>query len=284
MCLSAEDWIQNFEQYNISVGASLDGLEVYNDEQRILTNGQGSYGSEKQGIIKLRDAHKNGRIPSFGLLCVINPKSDGREVYNHFVNDLEVKNMDFLFPAMNHDDFVYDHGYEKFMGSALDAWIDGGFKDVSIRKFSTALLKFSGINKFSLGGYSDLDMVTISFTIQSNGDLGPDDLLFQSPIWNAFPKCNVVSTSLYDYLLIEQFEKLDKELRTIPEQCTDCCWSKICGGGTNAVHLKYSSKNNSCINPTVYCDSMKELYSRMSAKLLDEGVPYKKISEVLCLE
>ena len=92
-----EEWVRLFSKYKVSPGVSLDGNKLINDKNRIDFKGRGTYDKTVNGLNLLRSAYDAGKIDSLGVLCVINPQNSAKEIYEHFVHDLGIRTMDFLF-------------------------------------------------------------------------------------------------------------------------------------------------------------------------------------------
>ena len=92
-----EDWLNVFGRHRVQVGVSLDGPRATNDMHRVDHAGHGSYDRALEGLAALQ---QRGLDP--GVLCVVNPRMSGLEVYRHF-RSLGLQRMDFLLPDATHD-------------------------------------------------------------------------------------------------------------------------------------------------------------------------------------
>jgi uncharacterized protein len=63
----------------------------------------------------------------------------------------------------------------------------------------------------------------------------------------------------------------------LSESCQECCWLKVCGGGLMVNRYK----GRDFRNPSVFCDGLKMFYAHAAAYLLEKGLPWKHLKEVL---
>ncbi|MBN8828684.1 MAG: radical SAM protein [Sphingobacteriia bacterium] len=278
-----EDWIKLFEKYNVKIGISLDGPKKYNDVARVDFKNKSTYDKVVQGLNLLNKAADEGRIVKPGLLCVINPKFSGKEIYRHFVDNLNVTAMDFLLPDFTHDSFI-EHtdltgltaiDYGNYLCNIFDEWAKDDNPNISIRLLDSTMLLLLGKRPTLLNfGYTE-SLVT-AFTISSNGDLGPDDTLRPTKLMNSGK--NVNNASLKEFLAAPIYNMIEKSIKTMPKNCTECCWEKICKG--HMLVNRYSN-DNGFNNPSIMCEGLKKLYSHVSSYLITKGLPYNKIEQVL---
>ena len=113
-----DDWVTIFEKYNIGVGVSLDGPEAINDYNRFDKKGNGSHSECVNGFKKLRDYNVQKNISPPGLLCVIDPLANPKEIYRHFVEELGALSINYLVPNNTHDDHI-DDSYVRKLGDFL---------------------------------------------------------------------------------------------------------------------------------------------------------------------
>lgn len=280
-----EQWIDIFGQFNVHIGISLDGPKHYNDKYRIDHHGRSTYEQSLKGINLLNEAGKEKLPNSFGALAVINPEFSAKEIFNHFVNDLGINRMDFLLPDSHYDNFDFssedDYGHylcELFDGW-FDAWKEADNKALHVRTIKALLAKLGGDLSSSQYGFTEDEPEMLAFTIRSNGVLAYDDVLRTTPLWQEAGDYNVETTTLRSFLETKFMLELNKAMTSAPEKCQDCCWVKVCGGGSPIN--RYSSVNNSLNNPSVYCSSLKSFYSHVSNTLLKNGMPLERLKKSL---
>lgn len=275
-----DEWIDLFCKHQVGVGVSLDGPAEYNDIDRIDHRMRGTYARVEKGINLLQRAAIEKRIPTPSALAVINPQFDAKVIYDHFVHQLRFKSMDFLLPDDTHDHppAMPAEEYGRFLCDLFDCWINDDNQTIRIRilrQFIRAVFhKKSSI--FFSRFKSHLENAAI--TIQSNGDIGPNDTLRTTQIWNLNNGANIYNKNLVEALDGELFHVLDDARLESPEGCRECCWENICGGG-QLIH-RYSAAN-AFNNPSVMCSGLKHLYAHVTAHFLSIGVPFGEVTDVL---
>ena len=83
-----------------TISVSLDGPADVNDTFRIAFTGEGTHKRAAAGIDRIRQHPQASQIFT-GTLCVVDPNSDARRVYEYF-KSLAVPSVDFLFKDGNH--------------------------------------------------------------------------------------------------------------------------------------------------------------------------------------
>lgn len=278
-----QEWIDIFSYYNISVGVSLDGPKIYNDQYRIDKKGRSTYEKTYRGIELLNQAHINEKIMKPGVICVLNKDFDVEKIYNHFTKVLSFTTINFLLP----DEFYgskgsnIPHNYGRALCSIFDLWVKD-FKTVSIRFISSFIKKISGENPSTDPKYSTTNSAAVVMTVQSNGDIGPEDTLRVLPIWPKNNKLNVFDNDLTDIINSGVNQTLITASNQIPSECKDCCWSKICRGGE--LVNRFSTEKNNFNNASFYCAALKEFYSHATQFLIDNGMPIERIKNNLFSE
>jgi uncharacterized protein len=274
-----DDWIEIFSKFNICISTSLDGNKEQNDKYRIGFNGEGTYDATIKGIKKLQDAYLKGQIPEIGLLCVINPENNPKELYNHFTKDLGFTLIDFLLPDCSYDDLPPFESieYGNFLIGVFDSWKNDKKKEnISIRIFNSIL-------SLLLGGYSYVTGYGVispnAITVGSDGSLFPDDLLRSCKDYIE-PNMSIEDTS---YAVFKDWieETIQAKSKNYSQECLNCCWFKVCGGGHPLN--RYSSENE-FNNVSVYCEGLKKMYSECAKFLVEGRIPLEEILENLELK
>jgi uncharacterized protein len=267
-----EEWIDLFQRHRVTVGVSLDGPRPMNDLHRLDWKGRSSYDATVAGLRALQAAAARKRIPPPGLLCVIDPFSDGAATYRHFVDDLGVMYMSFLTPDYSWDSKVPEaviRGVERFLLSALRAWLGDKNPRIKVRVFSELLAAMVDPRAMELV-HNHRDDYRSIISVSSNGDLGPEDTLRTlDPRFSAMG-LNVANHNLLDVLQSEAWREQADALRIKPPQCSTCDWWKICKAG-RPVH-RYS-KEQGFFNHSLYCSGLKEAYTELGAFVVRNGMP-----------
>jgi uncharacterized protein len=268
-----EEWVEIFKRFEIGIGISIDGPKAENDLTRIDKMGRGTYDKTIAGLKMIRAGHGD-----VGILCVINPESDGAETYRHFVHDLGLRSMDFLLPLQNWDNFDAEatrkttHFYE----DVLEAWLADNNPKVSIRSLSDPMIAMLS-DKGAARRAAALHSSTHAITIRSNGDICPDDTLTSlNPAYRDTGH-NVATSSLASFMRHPLWEDLLLSSRGPKDECGSCRWWTICRGGHPDHRFGQATKFS---RKTTYCETYKSLYGRLESYIAP-AVPARVLEDRL---
>jgi uncharacterized protein len=277
--LVTEKWINLFAKHDVCIGVSCDGPKENHDKYRIDHKGRGSFDQMIKGLKNLQRGYQANKIQNPGLLCVINPELNGRFLYQYFRNELEITNMDFMFPNVTYETSKENpSSYGRFLCELFDAWVEEDNPKVKVRILESTLRLMLGQQSIlSTSGPLIPDYETI--TISSAGDLGPDDALRSAHPSFLVTGKTVKNTTLKELLQHEVFETFYNATEHLPLACQSCCWQQICKGG----HILHRYKHdNGFDNPSLMCSALKQFYVVVANYLLDRGLTRKRLEEVLC--
>jgi uncharacterized protein len=273
-----KEWVGLFEKYSIRVGVSIDGFKEHHDKFRIDHKGRGSYDKTVEKIKYLQGFEKQGRIDKVGCLSVVNKKYNGGLVYKHLVHSLGFNGVDFLLPDYTHETFKEDsRDYGRFLCEVFNAWVQDNNPAIDVRCLTSTVRILLGFDSARLDFLPDYTKFA-SITISSDGDLSPDDTLMSTCAPFLRTGKTVTNTSLKQYLTDPIFDYQVSASLVLPDKCRECGWQNICRGG-QAVH-RYSHKNY-FNNPSIMCEGLQMLYTRVTQYLVDNSVPYAFIQKRL---
>jgi uncharacterized protein len=270
-------WIDVFERHRVTVGVSLDGPPAVNDLHRLDHKGHSSYDATVAGLRKLQAAAAEKRMPPSGLLSVISPFSDGAATYRHFVDDLGVTYMSFLTPDYSWDSVVPEpviRGVERFLLSALRAWLGDKNPKIKVRVFSELLAAMVDPRAMDIV-HNHRDDYRSIISVSSNGDLGPEDTLRTLDPRFASMGLNIANHNLSDVFESDAWREQTDALAIRPHQCEGCDWWKICKAG-RPVH-RYS-KPKGFSNHSLYCTGLKDAYTELAAFVVRNGTPLDELA------
>lgn len=278
------EWAHLFLKHKIGVGISLDGPEKSNDKYRIYHSGKGSHQAVVKGINILNQIYSDNSFGFAGTLCVINPQNSATEIYQHFSKDLKLHAFDFIIPDYTHDNPppYPAKEYGKFLIDLFKAWIQDEDQTINIRVLSSSVGRFFGFNSqiYGIGKLENIETLLPLITISSNGDLSPlDELRSTDPRFRDNRK-NIFSTSLKEFISLDIFKDIALASETLPEKCSNCCWSTVCEGG--GLVERYSTENK-FNNASVYCDGLMDFFAHIAKYLLDNGFPLQELEKNLLL-
>lgn len=269
--LVTDEWISLFQEFNITVGVSLDGPKHINDIARVDHRGNGTYDRVIAGVTQLFQAEKDGRLPAPGALCVIDPDQDGGLIFDHLARSLGFKFIDFLLPIETRDSMSDAAALNVgvYLKKVFAAWQELNDKTVTIRFFDKFYTFMTGFDRIQMTGLQKSNGVLI-LSISSDGTYGPDDTL--RIVSDEYYTYDCRNTSILEYLNTPAIEGITLLNNKAPSQCQDCIWVGYCVGGSNHGRLvnRYS-KNNGYDNKSVLCKSLDSVYGTLAKALIDFG-------------
>ncbi|WP_042151835.1 MULTISPECIES: radical SAM protein [unclassified Pseudoalteromonas] len=272
-----DDWVNIFSKYDIFVGVSIDGPETFNDMYRIDKNGNGTYQKTISGLKLLMEAHDTGLIRKPGVISVINPEFDASIIYKHLTNTLDLNNLHYLYFDDTHDtsSLVKVLDIKKYTQKLLDCWLNDSVVSNKIRFITTYVdrIKQTPFQRDVFYNYANLRSLII--TIDSNGDIGPEDTL-RSIIPDAFGNnLNISNAKLKDIFENKPLMQTWVDTHTIPSACNDCEWKSVCRGGE--LKNRYDDKKKSFDNKSIYCSVIQNTLEVVSGALLNNGMSIEAI-------
>jgi uncharacterized protein len=260
--LMDEEWIELLDELRIGVSVSLDGPRHINDRARVNFAGRGSYDAVVRGLRLMLDSQAGRRIFG-GVLCVIDPDTNGLEIYHHF-RELGVEWMDFLLPLdHNWDNPPKGHldpgatPYADYLIPIFDDWWAEDNENIQIRYFKTILGYLFGSKR----GVDSLGGNPISFAIiDTDGALEPLDSLRACGDGFTNLGLNIRTDpilSLYEQTIF-QIGLAGQE--GLSDVCKVCPLHDTCGAGylPHRYSLSKAFKNQS-----VYCRDLWKLINHM---------------------
>ncbi|MDN5247887.1 MAG: radical SAM protein [Wolbachia endosymbiont of Tyrophagus putrescentiae] len=279
------EWIELFHKHNIGVGISLDGPKEYHDIDRVDHRGYGTYDRVVKGLRLLQEAARNKLINHPGVLTVINPKIDAKKIYRHFVDELNIKSMDFLLPDITCDTIEREQkssgwqiaDFGTYICDIFNEWTKDDNPNIDVRVIDIILRFLLGTecNFANFGVHNNDNFV---FGINSDGTLGADAVLTNTNAFNNIG--NVFNTSLREFLYSDGMRRSNPYLdqSTLSPVCSNCHWVKLCNGGT---HINRYSNKNGFANPSIFCDALQMIYERIAEYALNNGLSIEALRKRL---
>lgn len=278
-----EEWIEILARHNIGVGISIDGPREYHDINRVDHQGKGTYDATLRGLRMIQAANIPGWKNEVAILCVIDPATDAKKTFTHFLDELGVPAMHFLMPMGDHEthDVNGNAAITRYLCDLFDIWAERADPRVGIRYFTRLLGKL-------LGGPTVIEQADnftrdhMAFTIASNGDIGvADDLrnTFPPLFWT---NANVADTTFASFLNLPEIANHYIAREERHADCATCCFGKICDGGDliGSEAFRFSNRD-SFRNKSIYCDTIQALLTHMTQYAMKRGVSFDKIAESL---
>jgi uncharacterized protein len=276
-----QEWVDIFADQDVYVGISFDGPEEIHNKTRITKKGRGTYAESRRGWEMLLAAHKEERIGRPGIICVVAPDQSGRAIYEHFANDMKVTHMNFLWPNFHHgspeatEEFI--DGCGDFMVDVCKAWFEGRDTTIQVRflrEIMGPLLDDRLCRELPPNRNNPFELITVS----SNGDIAPDDIIRTLAPRFRETGYQVAKNTLNDLAQSSTWLEVSRAQEILPEACQSCVWKNVCRSG-NPQHR--FSEARGFDNPSIYCKSLKRVYSYVTNNLIQGGVPLEKIEQRL---
>lgn len=272
-------WIDLLVKYGVRAGVSIDGIREVHDAERVDFKGRGTYDKTIKGLTLLREANEKGLLPSAGAICVVQPQSNGKITYRHFVDDLKVKGMTFHLPMDTHDSFAGQDPmpYAHFVCDAFDEWIKDNDPTIDVRMFSQLLAFLQGRIQITEGNPSHINLQHI--TVESDGAIDIDEL---KPAPLQYDVMNVKTNSLAEFANSSLSRFVRDVYSSLSEQCMPCVWRNYCRGGLqHGLQVNRWSNERGFDNASVLCSALKKIYSHISSHMLAAGFSEESIVDSL---
>lgn len=263
------EYLEIFEDFNVSIGISLDGLPKDNDKFRYYHNGRGSGNKVAEKLSMIENSPLFG-----GILSVINITSDPVKTWRYLAS-FNPPVIDFLLPHAHWDNVRSEEinnisDYGNWLISIFEDWYQGYRSDIRIRFFEEIIYRIFGYP----GALESLGLEEVSLiTIGLNGDYEQVDTMKSVYPGANCTDLNVDHNSLNEVLNHQGVIIRQSGISGLCDTCINCEIVSICGGGY--YPHRYSSKNG-FNNPSVYCDALYSLINHIKDKITTELQPNEK--------
>lgn len=267
-----EPWAEIFARHRVGVGISIDGPAEVNDRYRLDRRGRSTHAATERAIRLLTTQYRAG-MPWPSTISVLLPGPDYGEVYR-YLRSLGIFEMNFLLADRNRDDQLFlasdePRRFGEAMVAIFEAWLAEDDRRVQVRFIDEAL------SHFVVGGRAGPverprkpNQILIA---RSDWTVTVDDTFTPALGWyQTAPVFDIRTMSLRDVLSHPIFDEVDRLQRSLPTACRACGWRDMCRGGD--VENRFASASG-FDNPSVYCDSYRLFYRRMTEALVRNGYP-----------
>ena len=250
--LISEDILDVCFRHRTTVSVSIDGPKHVHDRWRVGHDDKGTYDKVLEGIERLR-RHPNSHFLFSGLLAVIDPASDPREVYEFF-KTLDPPGIDFLYRDGNHTRLP--DGKESLRSTEYGQWL-ARLVDIYLYDQDPLPIRFiDDLIRLLLGGKGTKDGAGLTdfgiLVIDTDGSITKNDTLKSS--FNGADRFvknwSVHTTSLSEILNSDEFAESHELQRPTSKICLSCPELRVCGGG---MTLHRWRDVNEYDNTSVYC-------------------------------
>lgn len=283
--LISSEWIDAIRKHEVNVSISIDPDKTHHDRHRVDKRGRGTYDLIAKNVPTFRD------LGTSGVLSVLAPKLDYRDVIAQFVDHFGFRNVGFLLPDCNRDTGIpggsaIDYGLA--LCQIFDVALDRS--DVHIREVERILRRFDVVKRNgppahrapTRAGSTQRYLHNQAIVVHSDGEVDMDDTYIPAQAWRGHIKsAHVTKTTLRKWLDQPLYRELDDIYANTPTACKSCMWRTICNGGD--VENRFSSENG-FDNPSVYCEGLKVFYAHVVRRLYEGGYPKSGIADRLNLD
>lgn len=277
--LLTDGWLEALKQFKVSVGVSIDGRRRDHDRFRIDHAGKSSFNTTQQAIHRLMEASVEHPHLRPGTISVLHPEVDYRATYR-YLRQLGVRSMHFLLPDRSADEASPEtaataRAIGKGMMNIFESWMEEDDPEVQVRFISEALGHFEMGR--SVGWEKRPRKQNQILVARSDGTVTVDDSLIPALQWySTTPQFKIENNRLQEVFADPVFQFLESQAQTLPTKCTNCRWSKICRGGDLENRF---SKDRGFDNPSVYCETYKEVYQGICDMLVGNGYPQSEVEQ-----
>lgn len=239
-------------KHRTTLSISIDGPKQIHDRRRVTHHGEGTFEKVLEGIKRLR-GHRNSAFLYSGLLAVIDPESDPKEVYE-FCKTLQPPGVDFLYRDGNY--MRLPEGKQSLRSTEYGRWFSR-LLDVYLFDQEPLRIRFlDDILRLLLGGKATKDGVGLNdfgiLVIDTDGSITKNDTLKSS--FNRADRFSrnwtVHRDTLSEILDSNEFAEGHALQRPTSKTCLSCPELKVCGGG---MTLNRWRDTNGYDNPSIYC-------------------------------
>lgn len=273
----SDEWIELIVRHQISISISIDGPASVHDTYRVDHKGKGSFARIKNTLSKLQTHREDGYEHSIAALSVLNPLVTARQLIETVVDELKIKSIGLLLPDCSWDNPTESNQiYGKIFCDIYDIWLERD-RSFHIREIENILRFYQASTSASFGDTDpkiDPEVFSVNneiILIHSNGDVTYDCSLIPALAWyKSLPTWNIHQHPVAQIIQSEPFQQARDARDTLPIDCQECGWQKICQGGD--LENRYSQANG-FQNKSVYCEDLGLFHKHVIESLLKQGYP-----------
>ena len=247
------EWLDCFEQRNISVAISLDGPAHVHDLHRRTFQGTGTHAAVARAARMLLS--RDIRVIA---LAVCNPSYPPKQ-YVDFFDQCGIAHFDIMIPDATVDD--NPPSIATFYNGLLDLWLEANRNrpTVNIRIIGDMITALLGNNSPTEGvGHNPVELCTV----MTDGSVEAHDVLRIAGDGSTRATFNIFEHAI-DEIRNEPHWKAARDASiNLCEKCKQCKFMNACGGGY--LPHRYS-RQNGYDNPSVYCNDLYAMFENMQS-------------------
>ncbi|WIM97030.1 FxsB family cyclophane-forming radical SAM/SPASM peptide maturase [Actinoplanes oblitus] len=262
-----EPMLDELQSLGVTIGVSLDGPAVANDQHRRTAGGRGSFAAVDRALTLLNRPERRGAYA--GLLCTVDPRTDPVACYETLLGYAPPA-IDLLFPHANWAEPPWRPApgatpYADWLVAIFDRWYDAVRQETRIRLFESII-------NLLLGGGSRSEQVGLSpvavAVIETDGAVEQEDSLKSAYEGACATGANVLTDDLDTVLRHPGVAARQIGRDALADVCRSCPLHRVCGAGHYAHRYRPADGFR---NPSVYCADLSRLithvHDRVSADL-----------------
>jgi uncharacterized protein len=268
-------WCSFLRQYNFLVGVSIDGPENIHNANRVYLTGAGSHHDVMRGLTALR---RND--VEYNVLTLVSSSNESQplDIYHYLRDDLNIKFHQYIECVEFGNDgkimpfSVSPEKWGEFLCKIFDEWYQHDTQLISIRLFDSIIARIidGTTNVCSLA-----ENCCQYFVIEHDGSIFPCDFFVQ-PEW-CLGKVDTVNWKKLQEIPL--YQKFGKQKSIVSEQCSTCCYYRLCAGCCQKNRFGCGDKSSElsilCAGWKLFYEHTLVRFKELAQLIIRERNPYK---------
>lgn len=250
-----DEWLDCFEQRNISVAISIDGPAHIHDIHRRTFQGTGTHAAVERAARML--ASRDIGVSALAVCQPAHPPED----YVAFFAACGITNYDIMIPDATVDE--KPPSIAAFYKGLFDLWLaaNRSAPTANIRIISDMITALLGNNSPTEGvGHKPVELCTV----MTDGTVEAHDVLRIAGDGCSETRFNIFEHAIDEVRNEPRWQAARDASINLCAKCRQCKFMNACGGGY--LPHRYSRKNG-YDNPSVYCDDLYAMFENMESVL-----------------
>lgn len=223
--LITDEWAEFFAENHFLVGVSIDGTQEMHDRYRHRKDGRSSWEAVMRGIEIL-----NRHGADWNALAVVNDFNVTRpEEFYSFFKNIGCHYIQFT-PIVERtpegtltDESITPEAWGNFLCRVFDQWVKSDIGEYFVQIFDATLANWANV---APGVCSLSPTCGDALALEHNGDLYACDHF----VFPAYKLGNIKESPMLSLVNGSQQEQFRQLKQTLPRQCRECQWLKLCHG------------------------------------------------------
>jgi uncharacterized protein len=250
-----DEWLDCFEERNISVAISIDGPAHIHDIRRRTFQGTGTHAAVERAARML--VSRDIGVSALAVCQPAHPPED----YVAFFAACGIANYDIMIPDATVDE--KPASIAAFYNGLFDLWLaaNRSAPTANIRIISDMITALLGNNSPTEGvGHKPVELCTV----MTDGTVEAHDVLRIAGDGSSETRFNIFEHAIDEVRNEPRWQAARDASINLCAQCRQCKFMNACGGG----YLPHRfSRKNGYDNPSVYCDDLYAMFENMESVL-----------------